>query len=202
MGRSLSREANPARLQQDRGMTGTLFPSNSFPLHAHLVLHNVPVMTHETGRPQAMHQRSHDDARQEHAAIEWHDSTISAITCLPDALVIDLRAIVHRSHGEPGTDPGSVWVQAAAVILAHGQQTGSTPFLPDTIHDGQVWSTYDYDHLIRCPFLSNGQASLDLILSSGDLLQFDADQLSITFTGDPKFLEAFVPEKIEDDDGV
>jgi hypothetical protein len=159
-------------------------------------------MKHDPGRPEAMHQCSDNIARQEHAAIEWHDSAITAITSLPEALVIDLRAIVHRSHGEPGIDHGSVWVQPAAVILANGQQTGFTPLLPETIDDGQVWSTNDYDHMIRCPFLSNGQASLDLTLSSGDLLQFEADQLTLTFTGDPEFLEAFVPEKFEDDHGV
>jgi len=149
-----------------------------------------------------MHSCNHDHSQQEHAAIEWHDSEITAISRLPNALVLDIRAVVHRSQGNPGTDPGTVWVQPAAVILDNCRLTGPPPALPGNIAAGQVWSDYDYNSMIRCPFTSNAEASLDLTLSSGERLWLDADQLTITFTGEPEFLEDFVPERIEDDYGV
>jgi hypothetical protein len=148
-----------------------------------------------------MHPSGHQNDQQEHAAIEWHDSDLIAITDQPPTLILDLRAIVHRSHGDPGTEAGSVWVQSAAVVLTNGRQNGPTPALPRTIADGQVWTDdNDYENVIHCPFTSNGPASLDLALSSGESLRIDADQLTITFTGEPEFLEDFVPEVIEDDD--
>jgi hypothetical protein len=136
----------------------------------------------------------HDHREQEHAAIEWHDTDLIAITRMPTSLVIDLRAIVHRSHGSPGTDPGTVWLQPAAVILSNAQSMGDTSASPGTIAYGEIATTQDtYESMIRCPFTSNGEACLDLMLLSGDWLRFDADQLTITFTGEPEFLDDFVP---------
>ncbi len=147
-----------------------------------------------------MEHCNHNHAAEDHAAIEWQGSGITAISHLPNALVIDLRAVVHRSHGQPGTDLGTVGVQPAAVILDGGQWPGRLPALPVTINDGSVWSSQDYDRTIRCPFKSNGEAVLNLYMASGEeLLQLEADQLTITFTGDPEFLEDFVPEWAEDD---
>jgi hypothetical protein len=151
-----------------------------------------------------MYNRTHDNREQEHAAIEWHDSDLIAITHMPTSLVIDLRAIVHRSHGSPDTDPGTVWLQPVAIILSNARSTGDIPDPPGpgTIADGEIATTQDtYESMIRCPFASNGEACLDLTLASGESLRFDADQLTITFTGEPEFLEDFVPEPIEDDPG-
>jgi hypothetical protein len=136
-----------------------------------------------------------DTREQEHAAIAWVCSDLIAITRMPTSLVLDLRACVLRSHGSPGTDPGSVWLQSAAVILANGQMDATSPALPCSIEYGEIATTEDtYETMIRCPFISNAGACLDLALSSGDWLRFEADQLTITFTGEPEFLGDFVPE--------
>jgi hypothetical protein len=49
--------------------------------------------------------------------------------------------------------------------------------------------------MIRCPFTSNDEACLELTVSLGESLQFDADGLTVTFTAEPEFLEDFVPER-------
>jgi hypothetical protein len=162
--------------------------------------------THElyVGDERLAMNRLHDTREHEHAAIAWHDSDLIAITRMPTALVIDLRAIVHRSHGSPGTDPGTVWLQPAAMILSDAQPMEDSPDPPgpDTIAYGEIATTEGtYESMIRCPFTSNGEACLELTLASGESLRFDADQLTITFTGEPEFLDDFVPERIEDDPG-
>lgn len=88
------------------------------------------------------------------------------------------------------------------MILDNGRLTGHLPAHPGEIADGRVLSDDDYDDMIRCPFTSNGEAFLDLTLSSGDRLWFEADQLTITLTGEPEFLEGFVPSSVEDEPGA
>jgi hypothetical protein len=137
--------------------------------------------------------------RPERTAIEWYDSDILAIIDQPPTLILDLRAIAHRSHGEPGTDAGSVWVQSAAVILDNGRWDGPRPAPPCTIAHGQIEiDHHEYENRIRCPFSSNGRGILDLTLASGESFSIESDQLTVTFTGEPEFLEDFVPESIED----
>src|SRR5690349_21079959 len=72
----------------------------------------------------------HGNIDPERASIEWHDSELVAVTGQPAALVLDLRAVVHRSPGEPGADAGTVWVQPAAVVLSNGRRDGPGFALP------------------------------------------------------------------------
>jgi hypothetical protein len=146
-----------------------------------------------------IHHRNTDPER---AAIEWHDSELVALTDQHAALILDLRAVVHRSHGEPGTDAGTVWLQPAAVVLSNGRRDGPRFVLPCDINVGRVETDcYDYGGMIPCPFSSNGRSLLELTLSSGEWLRVEADQLTVTVTGEPEFLEDFVPEGHDEEEG-
>ncbi len=134
----------------------------------------------------------HDNAIQRNAAIELHDSELTALCRETSALVLDLRACVHRSHGTPGTDPGTVWIQPASIILPNGRLLGPKPELPCTIIDGDMTTSHrTYDNMIPCPLASQYETTVNLTLSSGQRTQIEADQLTIAFTGDPEFIEDF-----------
>lgn len=132
----------------------------------------------------------------ERVAIEWMGSELVALAHESGALVLDLRAVVHRSHGAPGVDPGTVCRQPAAVVLANGRWDGSRLALPCEIDYGWVETDcHDYDDMIPCPFSSNdGWCLVVLALSPDERLYLEGDQLTVTFTGDPEFLEDFMPE--------
>jgi hypothetical protein len=135
----------------------------------------------------------HDNSIQQNAAIELQDSQLMALCLEPSAAILDFRAYVHRSHGTPGIDPGTVWVQPAAFILLNGHlQSAPRPDLPCTIADGDVTADDQlFENMIPCPFVSESEAAVNLTLASGHRLQIDADQLTIEFTGEPEFLEDY-----------
>src|SRR4051812_46747470 len=94
-----------------------------------------------------------DNVAQPNAAIELHDSDLIALSHEPAGLILDLRAYVHRSHGIPGIDPGTGWLQPAAIILANGRLSGSKPGLPCTIAGGEIEAgSHSFGNLVPCPF--------------------------------------------------
>lgn len=132
-----------------------------------------------------------DNVAQPNAAIELHDSDLIALSHELAGLILDLRAYVHRSHGIPGTDPGTGWLQPASIILANGRLSGPKPVLPCTIADGEIEAGgQSFRNLIPCPFASEDEAAIDLILASGQTLHIDADQITIVFNGEAEFIEA------------
>lgn len=131
-------------------------------------------------------------AGPERADIEWHDSELLAVSVEAGEILLDLRAIVHRSQGAPGVESGTVWVQPASVVLAQGRHEGMWPPLPCPIADGRVETDgHDYDNLTPCPFRSNGRALLELHLATGDRVRIEAALVTLTFTGAPEYLEDF-----------
>jgi hypothetical protein len=139
-----------------------------------------------------MQYGTHDNSAQRHAAIELHDSDLVALCQEPSALILDLRACVHRSHGTPGTDLGSVWVQPASIILSNARLSAPTPVLPCAIADANVSTdSHAFDNLIPCPFAWESETTVSLTLASGQRLQIDADQLEVAFAGEPEFIGDF-----------
>ncbi len=78
------------------------------------------------------------DCQSENAAIELHDSEIVAINRDGTTLVLDLKAFVHRSHGVPGFDHGTEWLQSAALTLVNGRWLDPEPESWHPIYDGIV----------------------------------------------------------------
>lgn len=134
----------------------------------------------------------HDLSIPPNAAIQMYDAELIAIGSEGSSLVLDLRACVHRSHGIPGTDPGAILRQPAAIILPKGQLLGPRPDLPCTIDAGEISAgDHDFDGLIPCPFSCEDATRVNLTSSSGQTLRIDADQMTILFTGDPDFIGDF-----------
>jgi hypothetical protein len=142
-----------------------------------------------------MRYGTHDNLIHPNTAIELYNSELIAICPKPSAVILGLRANVHRSHGIPGIDGGSLWIQPVSITLFNGRLTGSKPGLPYAIAHGDITAgQHAFENLIPCPFGSDHEAAVNLLLSSGEWLQFDADQLTIEFTGDPEFIEDFYGE--------
>ena len=54
------------------------------------------------------------------AAIELHDSSVTAIRMEGSDVVIDLDAYVHVSEGAPGIDAGTGWTQRVRMTVCDG----------------------------------------------------------------------------------
>jgi hypothetical protein len=134
----------------------------------------------------------HDLSIPPNAAVQLYDSELIAVGLEGASLVLDLRAYVHRSHGIPGTDPGAILLQPAAITLPNGQLLDLGPDLPCTIDEGEISAgDHDFDGLIPCPFSCEDATRVNLTSSSGQTLRIDADQIRILFTGDPEFVGDF-----------
>jgi hypothetical protein len=69
-----------------------------------------------------------------HAAIELAGSVLARLDRRGTSLLAILSpARVHRSHGRPGVDPGTIWHQDVRLTLAAGAAHGDLEGLPCTI---------------------------------------------------------------------
>jgi hypothetical protein len=132
---------------------------------------------------------------QTNVGIELHDSDVVAIRQDLTNFFIDLSVYVHRTHGVPGVDPGSVWNQTATISLFNGQllSIAIDSLDPDyDIYDGSVTTGGRIlKNVVPCPLDSVTEALLDLSFRSGGQIRIKADRLTIAFTGESRYLYDF-----------
>ena len=129
----------------------------------------------------------------ENVSVEFHDSDVASVELRDSDLIITLSpAVVHRSPGIPGVDPGTCWSQDAVLLLPGGLIQGARPWLPSTLSEGTITAgDQSYENVI--PVCSDlvGRVNLRLTFVNGDQLGVDAQGLKVVLMGSARFIGTF-----------
>jgi hypothetical protein len=112
--------------------------------------------------------------------IEWVDG---------GARVHFTLAILHKSKGKPGRDPGTVWAQEVELILADARRSGTPPRLPGNISDGYLEVGGIRHEVIPLPFSRKVDARLCLQFANGTAAEIVGRRPFVELLGAPGFLE-------------
>lgn len=123
--------------------------------------------------------------------IELHDSTIEQASILHDSLVLTLSVNVHRSLGQPGLHPGTVWWQTAILTFFRAEKPSVCEF-PATIYDGTLGvGTLTYRNLVPTVGSFKEDIQFFVTLDDGETYEVRAGGLDIELRGEPRFIENF-----------
>lgn len=125
--------------------------------------------------------------------IEIHDSTVSDISTIGRDIIITFKpAYLHKSLGQPGSDPGTGWVQEASLTLRNATQTGSIAELPCYLMTGELrLKTEFYDNILPVPLPDQGPAILKLKFDQIHTLSIRSHSIHLEMIGEPKYVEEF-----------
>ena len=125
-------------------------------------------------------------------AIEFHDSTLASITVAEsgDVILHLSSAYIHESHGEPGRDAGSGWVQEARIHVMGAAVAGSLLELPCNLRDGEVQLDGEVFQLLPIPFDRHGSVQLDLeCMPTGNKIRITGSGLRLEMLGVATYVE-------------
>jgi hypothetical protein len=123
------------------------------------------------------------------SSIEFHDSTISAITQEPTSIRISLDAYVHRWDLVDAEWRGTGWVQPVHIIITSSADSMICQ-VPVDIRDGEVRTVQsNYENLVPLPFAATGPVWLRLELVSGDVLAIAGRDITIDPAGEASYVE-------------
>ena len=124
------------------------------------------------------------------AAVDFHDSTLTAIERRGDILVLVLApAHVHK----PGTDPngpGTGWLETVHMSVTGAEVHGDLSNAPQELWEGSLQCGESaYPGLAPVPLEFTGSVSLQLTAQSGCTLTVVGQAISITIVGTGTLLE-------------
>lgn len=126
------------------------------------------------------------------AALELHDSKIGRISNAGASVRIELpMAYVHRSAGNPGVDPGQVFVQPAEIVFADAQYSETQGPCSGSISDAAFSVNGEALSLLPIPLTAKGEVSATFTLVSGAVLSVRGKGVSCLVSGDPEFVEDY-----------
>jgi len=123
-------------------------------------------------------------------AIELHDSKVTAIVAAGLSARVVVQAYLHRSEGEPGTSPGSGWIQEAELRLEDAQVRHPAPPALDVLDGFVEVAGRRYANLVPLPFDVVGPVR---VLLDGPQGVFEASATAAQFAlvGDARYVEEF-----------
>ena len=122
--------------------------------------------------------------------LELHDSRVSHIDWLGDtALTHFSLAYLHRSSGNPGRAPSTLWSQEAELAMEEATAAGAMSALPNTIAEGYLEVRGIRHELIPLPFRRKVGARLYLQFADGAEIEISGTRPAIELLGTPTFLE-------------
>ena len=123
--------------------------------------------------------------------IELHDSIIEHASILSDSLVLTLSANVHRSHGQPGLHPGTVWRQRAILTFFRVENPSVREF-PATIGDGTLGvGMVTFHNLVPTEGSFTEGIHFSVTLDDGKTYELKSEGLRLELEGAPEFIENF-----------
>jgi hypothetical protein len=125
------------------------------------------------------------------AAIEFHDSDVTAIELAGDSVVVRLLAYVHRSDGIPGKDAGTGWTQAVEMVFAGGVVEDQPTSLPCGLYDGQVSGGAELDGMVSLPTSIKSTVRFEALTSCSEQLTVRGTGLEVVPVAEGKFIETF-----------
>jgi hypothetical protein len=127
------------------------------------------------------------------SALEFHDSTLTGVDQNGRDLVLRLDpACVHRSHGQPGLDPGDVWLEALGLVVTEAVIEVVPSVLPGELWGGTLSAGGTiWDNDIPLPLAFVGAVTLRLVFSNGEHLVAHGNGIRARLLGEPRYLEPF-----------
>jgi hypothetical protein len=126
-------------------------------------------------------------------SIELHDSCVSDVARGSGTVTVRFApAYVHKSEGCPGVDPGTGWIQDAALVVDEGALRGTIPDLPCDISDGEL-KVGDQLHpnAIPLPLDTVEALELKILFVSGDAVVISGRGARLELLGESKYVEDF-----------
>jgi hypothetical protein len=133
--------------------------------------------------------------RQEHSAIELHDSALASVNQVGEGIEIALvPGYIHKSIGACGVDPGTVWLQDILITLEGASLEGQLPEMPCDLSGGALMITGQHisENMLALPLDQSGNITLRLdIMWGGGQLFFRGRRILALPKGEAKYLEDF-----------
>lgn len=128
-------------------------------------------------------------------SVELHDSTLESIEQTETEVRLRLSpAMLHKSHGIPGIDPGEVWA-ATVEIVFDGVTAPIGPFrAPQIISDGCICTGQDNISMLNISSnnrLGVGKLKLEFESSQIGNLEVPFESATVAVVHFGKFLEVF-----------
>ncbi len=130
----------------------------------------------------------------ENKRMEFHDSTLESLRFSDSSVSLHFcPACFHHSHGDPGVDPGSVWLQDAILTVGSARVVCQPTSLPLDVFDGLVSINGDqvFNNGLPVPCCDRGDVVVSLDLSNRERLVVLGKTLDLTRTGKARYLEEF-----------
>jgi hypothetical protein len=122
--------------------------------------------------------------------IEFHDSTLTAITQSADGTAIELAAYVHRWERLGDQWRGTGWEQPVRMRTESAGGPLIVPALPADISDGELRAEgLTQGDLVPLPFEAPGDFALKLRMVGGGVIDIIGRGLQIEPFGDASFIE-------------
>lgn len=129
------------------------------------------------------------------ALIELHDSTVSEIAELDDAVIVHfLPAYLHKSGGRPGFDAGTGWLQDARLIFSDATVSGCAPDLPSDVMNGElIVGAERHANEIPAPLSATALTELRLDFDALHTVTVAGHGVRLELLGEPRYVEEFKP---------
>ena len=126
--------------------------------------------------------------------LEFHDSRVASVRSWDQVVTISFEAAyLHRSDGRPGSDKGTCWLQAGALVFDESSAPGTPDIGEGWIVDGSLRvDGADELHLIPVPFNVVGSIAAAFAFNNGYVLHLQGKSSRLTLTGDARFVEEFL----------
>jgi hypothetical protein len=133
--------------------------------------------------------------------IEFHDSTLTAITEMADTRELRLEAYVHRWELRGDRWIGTGWLRPVRIWMRNAVGPAAVPVLPASISIGGLRSgEVNPGNLVPLPFESAGEFELSLRLGGGAAVDVAGRELQIEAIGDGRYIED-LPDESKPDAG-
>jgi hypothetical protein len=126
-------------------------------------------------------------------ALEFHDSTLAGVDQNGRDLVLRLDpAYLHRSHGQPGLDPGEGWLQPLDLIVTEAIIEALPSVLPCDLFDGSLSAGGTiWENSVALPLEVAGAVTLRLVTCNGEHLAAQGNGVMCRLHGESRYLEPF-----------
>ncbi len=125
-------------------------------------------------------------------ALDFHDSKVSQITSVGDAVVIHFDSVyLHRSFGVPGVDSGSGWCQEAELVFDGVSSPLVSEGVMGSLSEARLIAGAQSILLLPVPFRVAGDIEATFVFSNGSTLHLAVKEAHLELLGEPVYVETY-----------